>query len=229
MTRTPTPEPCTDPRHTGRIREQLGCTGPDPAAPIEVGQTYRPTPYNAARLPDDRATVTRVWTPDGQSEQSVAYDIATVDHRGRPSTTHSALAESVFRKSYVLATPESAPESPTDIVARAVALLDSLDAVTYAIVTPDTADTIAVKGRTKGMNVTHGVEGLRSLADAITIREAQRRATAATEAQAFRQAADAVESRNDGCPDVGTCQQCKTRTAEATKLRAAATELEAGR
>jgi hypothetical protein len=28
----PTPQqPCTDPRHTGRIREQLGCTGPDPA------------------------------------------------------------------------------------------------------------------------------------------------------------------------------------------------------
>ncbi|MFG3140783.1 hypothetical protein ACGFZA_31830 [Streptomyces sp. NPDC048211] len=23
--------PCTDPRHTGSIREQLGCTGPDPA------------------------------------------------------------------------------------------------------------------------------------------------------------------------------------------------------
>ncbi|MFE4691726.1 hypothetical protein ACFRH6_16905 [Streptomyces sp. NPDC056749] len=27
----PPVQPCTDPRHTGRIREQLGCTGPDPA------------------------------------------------------------------------------------------------------------------------------------------------------------------------------------------------------
>jgi hypothetical protein len=27
----PPEQPCTDPRHTGAIREQLGCTGPDPA------------------------------------------------------------------------------------------------------------------------------------------------------------------------------------------------------
>lgn len=27
----PPATPCTDPRHTGAIREQLGCTGPDPA------------------------------------------------------------------------------------------------------------------------------------------------------------------------------------------------------
>ncbi|MGW1813304.1 hypothetical protein ACWCQM_06995 [Streptomyces sp. NPDC002125] len=27
----PPAQPCTDPRHTGAIREQLGCTGPDPA------------------------------------------------------------------------------------------------------------------------------------------------------------------------------------------------------
>ncbi|NEC29565.1 hypothetical protein G3I20_24005 [Streptomyces sp. SID8111] len=29
----PAAEQCTDPRHTGRIRAQLGCTGPDPAEP----------------------------------------------------------------------------------------------------------------------------------------------------------------------------------------------------
>ncbi|MFB6943214.1 hypothetical protein ACFWGL_17030 [Streptomyces sp. NPDC060286] len=28
----PAAEPCTDPRHTGSVRDQLGCTGPDPAA-----------------------------------------------------------------------------------------------------------------------------------------------------------------------------------------------------
>lgn len=27
----PPAQPCTDPRHTGPIREQLGCNGPDPA------------------------------------------------------------------------------------------------------------------------------------------------------------------------------------------------------
>ncbi|MFC9247775.1 hypothetical protein ACFT7S_28315 [Streptomyces sp. NPDC057136] len=27
----PPTQPCTDPRHTGAIREQLGCSGPDPA------------------------------------------------------------------------------------------------------------------------------------------------------------------------------------------------------
>ncbi|MFE2021328.1 hypothetical protein ACFW9O_25100 [Streptomyces sp. NPDC059499] len=27
----PPVQPCTDPRHTGAIREQLGCAGPDPA------------------------------------------------------------------------------------------------------------------------------------------------------------------------------------------------------
>lgn len=30
----PPEQPCTDPRHTGAIREQLGCTGPDPAAEV---------------------------------------------------------------------------------------------------------------------------------------------------------------------------------------------------
>ncbi|MEV6124893.1 hypothetical protein AB0M23_31035, partial [Streptomyces sp. NPDC052077] len=30
MTTAPPAQPCTDPRHTGRIRAQLGCTGPDP-------------------------------------------------------------------------------------------------------------------------------------------------------------------------------------------------------
>ncbi|MFE6853455.1 hypothetical protein ACFVDH_22025 [Streptomyces sp. NPDC057674] len=34
----PPTEPCTDPRHTGRIREQLGCTGPDPRTPPPVGE-----------------------------------------------------------------------------------------------------------------------------------------------------------------------------------------------
>lgn len=27
----PAEQPCTDPRHTGAIRERLGCSGPDPA------------------------------------------------------------------------------------------------------------------------------------------------------------------------------------------------------
>ncbi|MFG2589077.1 hypothetical protein [Streptomyces sp. NPDC048438] len=27
----PDEQPCTDPRHTGAIRDQLGCSGPDPA------------------------------------------------------------------------------------------------------------------------------------------------------------------------------------------------------
>lgn len=31
----PAAEPCTDPRHTGPIRAQLGCTGPDPADTVE--------------------------------------------------------------------------------------------------------------------------------------------------------------------------------------------------
>ncbi|MER7697015.1 hypothetical protein [Streptomyces sp. NPDC096095] len=31
-------EPCTDPRHTGPIRAQLGCNGPDPAEADEEGQ-----------------------------------------------------------------------------------------------------------------------------------------------------------------------------------------------
>lgn len=143
--------------------------------PIELGQTYRPSEANRIRPPEDRITVTRVWTPDGKSEQSIAYDVATVDYRNRPITTHSALAESVFRKSYVLDAPEL---SPADIVEQAIDLLDRLDTVTYTIVTPATADTIDVKGRTRGMAVAHGVEGLRSLADAMAIREAQRRTEA---------------------------------------------------
>ncbi|MFE5912059.1 hypothetical protein ACFQ6B_23660 [Streptomyces wedmorensis] len=148
--------------------------------PIEVGQTYRPTPYNAARLPADRITVTRVWTPDGQSKQSIAYDIATVDYRNRPTTYSSAMRESAFRLSYVLDVPEPDAEPPADVVARAVALLDSLDSVTYAIVRPDTPTNLAVAGRTRGMDVAHGVEGLRSMADAMSIREAQRRMADAT-------------------------------------------------
>ncbi|MFJ5143286.1 hypothetical protein [Streptomyces sp. NPDC088707] len=232
------------------IREALGHKAPTTVKPIEVGQTYRPTEYNQARLSEDRATVTRVWTPDGQSEQTIAYDIATVGYRGLPSTTHSALAESVFRKSYALDIPEPAPESPADIVARAVALLDSLDGVTYAIVRPDTATTLDVVGRARGMDPAHGVEGLRSMADAIAIRDAQRRAIVReaaeapappantsdangqrlrAKAQVLREAADDIESRNNGCtvPGIlGLCPVCQTRSAEAAKLRTAATELE---
>lgn len=42
----PAAEACTDPRHTGSIRAQLGCTGPDPADTDEAdeeGQEPRPS------------------------------------------------------------------------------------------------------------------------------------------------------------------------------------------
>ena len=109
------------------IREALGHEIPTPAAeqPIEPGQVYRPTPDNARRRPADRITVTRMWTADDADEPSYAFDIATVDYRGRPITTHSALRESVFRQCYALDVPEP---NPAD-VAKAQAYRDAADEI----------------------------------------------------------------------------------------------------
>ncbi|MEV6124408.1 hypothetical protein AB0M23_28525 [Streptomyces sp. NPDC052077] len=41
MTTTPPAQPCTDLRHTGRIRAQLGCTGPDPVAGPALPESAR--------------------------------------------------------------------------------------------------------------------------------------------------------------------------------------------
>ncbi|MET7759758.1 hypothetical protein ABZT27_34415 [Streptomyces sp. NPDC005389] len=245
-TRNPIPptEPCTDPRHTGRIREQLGCVGPDPAARVEpptereywLAIAYALNAATRAGLPvgiDLDGTLTDhdahsvVWNHEAERWEVAGYD--DEDQNGAP---------------------EADPESPAEIVARVVALLDSLDAVTYAIVRPDTAATIDVVGRARGMDPAHGVEGLRSMADAIAIRDAQRRAIAheaeeapaptadtsdtngqrlRAKAQVLREAADDIESRNNGCtvPGIlGLCPVCQTRSAEAAKLRTAATELE---
>ncbi|MGC4946205.1 hypothetical protein ACLQ2N_08360 [Streptomyces sp. DT224] len=58
----PPSEPCTNPRHTGRTRELLGCTGPDPAATVarQVLDTPTTAPATAAPL----AEVWQVWRED---------------------------------------------------------------------------------------------------------------------------------------------------------------------
>ncbi|WP_430479331.1 zinc finger domain-containing protein [Streptomyces sp. P11-1] len=45
----PAVEACTDPRHTGPIRSQLGCTGPDPAETVEQPADMVEGPEDAAR------------------------------------------------------------------------------------------------------------------------------------------------------------------------------------
>ncbi|RSS59558.1 hypothetical protein [Streptomyces sp. WAC01280] len=158
-------------------------TTQSPEQPIEPGQVYRPTPDNAHRRPEDRITVTRVWTADDADEPSYAFDIATVDYRDRPITMHSALRESVFRKCYVLDTPPTAPDTlataaydltPADTIERAVALLDSLDAVAYVAIRPDADGNLDTTARTRGIPSAYATEAMRTVADEIDAREQAR-------------------------------------------------------
>ncbi|MGW8762346.1 hypothetical protein ACWGN5_07585 [Streptomyces sp. NPDC055815] len=148
------------------IREALGhkTAAPDAEQPIEAGQTYRPTEHNKARSPEDRITVTEVYLGEGLDEQTIAYDIASTDHRGRPAKSSSALRESVFRKCYALDTPEPDSESPAETLARAVALLDSLDTVAYVIATPDTDGALDVNASARGVDARDASSAFRAAA-----------------------------------------------------------------
>ncbi|MFF1600751.1 hypothetical protein ACFVYV_25135 [Streptomyces mirabilis] len=72
-TSLPPVQPCTDPRHTGAIRERLGCVGPDPDADVEevlrVQLAERVRQLEAARLAAIRAAAYR----------DAAADIDTTD------------------------------------------------------------------------------------------------------------------------------------------------------
>ncbi|MFB7029643.1 MULTISPECIES: hypothetical protein [unclassified Streptomyces] len=205
--------PCTDPRHTGPIRKQLGCTGPDPATlpPIEPGQVYRPAPDNGARLTNDRATVTFVRQTDPLAEPDIEHVIATVD-LGTPVLINSTLPASNFRRWYVLdapepspedEAPEPAPEPPAETVERALALLHSLDAVAYVLIRPTADGTLDVT--TYGNNV-----------------------NALDAARAFRGTAKELKKRAKALPDeliplpgIPECPaDCPCRTAAATELEA---------
>lgn len=229
----PPNKPCTEPRHVGPIREQLGCVGPDPAAapaPIEVGQTYRPSEDNAASLPDDRATITRVWPPDNRyDDQGIAFDIATIDYRGRPITTHSAMPESAFRRWYVLDAPEPepAPESPAAIIDRALALLDSVGDVAYVLVRSGVDGTPAARTHTRGLplsiteTVRHAANPARfvqifalpsarqgaqsptsvdiAVAPPSASHKAEEQQRAKTKVQVLREVAASIQARNRSC------------------------------
>ncbi|MFC8584203.1 hypothetical protein ACFUGD_06560 [Streptomyces sp. NPDC057217] len=240
---------CTDLRHTGRIREQLGCTGPDPATlpPIEPGQVYRPTEYNAARLPEDRATITTVHEAGHGVERTIAYDIQSTDHRGRPSQTSSATRESVFRRSYVLDVPEPSPEdiapepeTQDETVARALALLDSLDAAAYVLVRPDADGNLDATASSHGMSLLDAASAFRAAASefkqqatltpvyaGLDERRRDARDRDIERARIYRDVADDIEAANASCNAAGICPGCSLRAQEAAKLRTAATELEA--
>ncbi|NML50560.1 hypothetical protein HHL19_12905 [Streptomyces sp. R302] len=132
--------------------------------PIEPGQTYRPMPYNKAREPEDRITVRDVYTGEGRDEPTVAYDIASTDHRGRPVTTSSAMRESVFRKCYALDTPEGpiTYDAPLDRLAASVTVPGTL-----VVIQPEGSDPDALRVdiQTKGLDPARVACALRHLAD----------------------------------------------------------------
>lgn len=75
-------EPCTDPRHTGRIREQLGCVGPDPAA---TEATDTELTADEARNLVSELGIDLYRAQDALAFVSECCDIA--DHEQRPVTT----------------------------------------------------------------------------------------------------------------------------------------------
>ncbi|WP_329622946.1 hypothetical protein OG357_23055 [Streptomyces sp. NBC_01255] len=252
------------------IREALGHKPLAPAAeqPIEVGQTYRPTEYNQARLTEDRVTVATVYDAAPGDERTIAYDIATVDYRGRPITTHSAMPESAFRKCYVLDAPEPDLLAPAAVIERALDQLDSLGAIAYVVVRPadDGTGEVHVTGATKGLPASTVREALvravsrhpftvfpipvvapgppkvrldvnvdtskmaHTIEEALApLRAASQQLRAKAKAQLLREVAKDIEARNSNCTAIADCPPCQTRSMEAANLRAAATELEAGR
>ncbi|MEU4178176.1 hypothetical protein [Streptomyces sp. NPDC026589] len=67
-------EPCTDPSHTGPIRAQLGCTGPDPAEQPDYGPVPEAWPAWSAL----RSTLTRSVASDEADRLITDYYRATV-------------------------------------------------------------------------------------------------------------------------------------------------------
>ncbi|WP_329423005.1 hypothetical protein [Streptomyces sp. NBC_01268] len=144
-------------------------------APIEPGQTYRPTPYNVHRKAEDRITVTEVYLGEGRDEPTIAHDIQSTDHLGRPVKTSSAASESVFRKCYALDTPEgpityNAANDRVTVSATAPAAV--------VVIQPEGSDPDALRAdvQTKGLNPAHVACALRHLANRLDA-EAQQRPT----------------------------------------------------
>ncbi|WP_326678532.1 zinc finger domain-containing protein [Streptomyces sp. NBC_01237] len=71
----PTAEACTDPRHTGPIRAQLGCTGPDPAA---EQPDYGPVPEAWPAWSALRSTLVRSVSSDDADRLITDYYRATI-------------------------------------------------------------------------------------------------------------------------------------------------------